>query len=68
MEWKYLIASIVFSITGIVILALAFWIFERTTPGTLWREIIEEHNVALAIIAAAFMISMAIIIGSAVQS
>jgi putative membrane protein len=68
MEWKYIIASIVYSVIGISILSISFWIFDKVTPGTLWRELIEEHNTALAIVAAAFMIAMAIIIGSAIHS
>ena len=68
MEWKYVIASLVYSLIGIMILGISFWIWEKITPGTLWREIIEEHNTALAILAAAYMISLALIIGSAIQS
>ncbi|NOS93476.1 MAG: DUF350 domain-containing protein [Cyclobacteriaceae bacterium] len=68
MEWKYILASIVYSVIGISILSISFWIFDKVTPGTLWRELIEEHNTALAIVAGAFMIAMAIIIGSAIHS
>jgi uncharacterized membrane protein YjfL (UPF0719 family) len=68
MELKYILASIVFSLIGIAILGICFWIFEKITPENLWKEIIEKQNVALAIISAAFMIAMAIIIGSAIHS
>ena len=68
MEWKYILASIVYSVIGISILSISFWIFDKVTPGTRWREFIEEHNTALAIVAGAFMIAMAIIIGSAIHS
>lgn len=68
MEWKYVLASAVFSLVGIVILGVCFWVFEKVTPENLWKEIIDEHNVALAIVAGAFMIAMAIIIGSAIHS
>ncbi|MFY8037308.1 MAG: DUF350 domain-containing protein [Cyclobacteriaceae bacterium] len=68
MEWKYILASIVYSVIGISILSISFWIFDKVTPGTLWRELIEEHNTALAVVAGAFIIAMAIIIGSAIHS
>lgn len=68
MEWKYVLASIVFSFVGIVILGICFWIFEKVTPENIWKEIIEKQNIALAIVSAAFMIAMAIIIGSAIHS
>ncbi|HTJ50863.1 MAG TPA: DUF350 domain-containing protein [Cyclobacteriaceae bacterium] len=68
MEWKYVIASIVYSCVGIAILGISFWIFEKVTPENLWKEIIDEHNVALAVVSAAFMLSIAIIIASAINS
>jgi putative membrane protein len=68
MELKYVWASIVFSFIGIVILGLAFWVVERITPENLWKEILEKNNIALAIMAGAFMIAMGIIIGSAIHS
>src|SRR5689334_950783 len=68
MEWKSVLASVVFSLVGIIVLGVCFWVFEKITPENLWKEIIEKHNVALAIVSGAFMIAMAIIIGAAVHS
>lgn len=68
MELKYIWASIVFSFIGIAILGLSFWFVERITPENLWKEILEKNNIALAIMAGAFMIAMGIIIGSAIHS
>lgn len=68
MELKYIFASVIFSFVGIVILGICFWIFEKITPENIWKEIIEKQNIALAIVSAAFMIAMAIIIGSAIHS
>ena len=47
MEWKYVLASVVFSLIGILILGVCFWFFEKITPENLWKEIIEKNNVAL---------------------
>lgn len=68
MEWKYVIASIVYSFIGIAILGISFWVFEKITPENVWKEIIDKQNVAIAIVSAAFMIAMAIIIASAIHS
>jgi uncharacterized membrane protein YjfL (UPF0719 family) len=68
MELKYFLASIIYSFLGITILGISFWIFDKITPGTLWKELIEDQNTALAIVFAAFMIAIAIIIGSAINS
>ncbi|MBL7840549.1 MAG: DUF350 domain-containing protein [Cyclobacteriaceae bacterium] len=67
MEWKYLIASLVYSLVGIVVLGVTFWIFEKITPENLWKEILEKQNLALAIVAAALMLSLSIIISSAIH-
>jgi putative membrane protein len=67
LNFKALAASVVYSVLGIVILMLSFYIFNKLTPGTLRREILEEHNTALAIIAAAFMLAVALIISAAIH-
>lgn len=65
---KYIIASIVYSVLGIIVLFIAFWVIERITPENLWKEILEKQNIALAIVASAFIIAIAIIISSAIHS
>ena len=65
---KYIIASIVYSFIGIVVLFISFWIIERVTPENLWKEILDKQNKALAIVFAAFIIAIAIIISSAIHS
>ena len=64
---KLIVASIVYSVLGILILVLSFFIFDKLTPKTLWKEIIDEHNTALAIVAGAFMLAVALIISSAIH-
>lgn len=68
MELKYILASLVYSLIGIAILGVSFWVFEKITPENVWKEIIEKQNVAIAIVSAAFMIAIAIIIASAIHS
>jgi putative membrane protein len=68
MEFKYILASIVYSLIGIGILGISFYIFEKVTPENVWKEIIEKQNVALAIVSAAFMIAISLIIAAAVHS
>jgi uncharacterized membrane protein YjfL (UPF0719 family) len=64
---QYLTAAVVYALIGIVILVVSFWVIERISPENLWKEIIEKQNKALAILAAAFMIAIAIIISSAIH-
>jgi putative membrane protein len=59
-------AAAIYAVLGIVLFALAFFAIERMTPGTLWRELIEEHNTALAIVVGAMAIGVSIIIAAAI--
>jgi putative membrane protein len=64
---KYIIASVLYSFIGILILVISFYIIEKLTPENIYREIVEKQNLALAIMAAAFIIALAIIISSAIH-
>ena len=59
-------AAAVYALLGIVLFVLAFFAIERMTPGTLWRELIDEHNTALAIVVGAMAIGVSIIIAAAI--
>ena len=63
-----IIASIVYSLLGIGILVAVFMLVEVLTPKhNIRREILEKNNIALAILAGFFMLSMALIIASAIH-
>jgi uncharacterized membrane protein YjfL (UPF0719 family) len=67
LKMKYVVASVVYSLIGVVVLLVCFIIIEKVSPQNLWREIIEKQNIALSIMAAAFMLAIAIIISSAIH-
>ena len=62
-----LLASIVYSVLGIGLLTVSFFLFDKLTPGTLRKEILEDQNTALAILGAAFMLAVALIISAAIH-
>jgi putative membrane protein len=62
-----LLNAVVFAILGIVIFALAFVIIDKMTPYHLWREVVQEKNVALAILVGAVTLGICIIIAAAVH-
>ncbi|HEY0030940.1 MAG TPA: DUF350 domain-containing protein [Bacteroidia bacterium] len=64
---QFLIPALVYSFLGIIILLVSFWIIDKMTPRDLWKEIIEKQNMAFAVLAAAFMIAIAMIISSAIH-
>ncbi|HEX8695125.1 MAG TPA: DUF350 domain-containing protein [Longimicrobium sp.] len=61
-----LLAAAVYALLGIVIFILALFAIDRMTPGTMWKEIIEEHNTALATLIGALAIGLSIIIAAAI--
>ncbi len=63
-----LINSVIYSLLGIGILVVCFLIFEVLTPKhNLRKEILENKNMALAVLAGFFMLAMSIIIASAIH-
>lgn len=63
----YVLNALVYALLGCVIFLIVFWTVERITPENVWKEILEKQNVALAIMAAGFMLAIALIIASAIH-
>jgi uncharacterized membrane protein YjfL (UPF0719 family) len=61
------LAAIVFAIIGVVLFVLAFMLFDKLTPGSLWKELIEDQNTAIGVLMGAVAIALAIIIAAAVH-
>jgi putative membrane protein len=61
------ISALVFTFIGIFVFVLAFIIMDKLTPYHLWKEIVQEHNMALAILVGAMSIGICIIIASAIH-
>jgi putative membrane protein len=59
--------ALLYSILGILIFILAFVIIDKVTPFHLWKEIVEDKNVALAVLIGAMSIGICIIIAAAVH-
>jgi uncharacterized membrane protein YjfL (UPF0719 family) len=59
--------SLVYTLIGIAIFWLAFVIIDKITPYDLWKELVEEKNVALAIVVGAMCLAIAIIVGAAIH-
>lgn len=66
--YQPVINSIIYSALGIAILVVAFLLVEVLTPRhNIRKEILENKNMALAVLAGCFMLSVAIIIASAIH-
>lgn len=67
LQLKYIVASVVYSLIGIIILVVSFYVIEKITPENTWKELVQNKNVAIAIVAAAYILAIAIIISSAIH-
>ena len=63
----YLLNAIVYAILGILIFVTVFFVMDKVTPYHLWKEIVQEHNMALAILIGAMSIGICIIIAAAIH-
>jgi uncharacterized membrane protein YjfL (UPF0719 family) len=59
--------SILFSLLGIFILLIGYYIIEKLTPENTWKEISSNNNIALAIVFASFIIGISMIISAAIH-
>lgn len=66
-HWIPIINSVLFSFLGITILLVGYFIIEKLTPEKTWKEIVENKNIALAIIFGAFIIGISMIISAAIH-
>ena len=66
-HWTPIINSVLFSFLGIIILLIGYFIIEKLTPEKTWKEIVENKNIALAIIFRAFIIGISMIISAAIH-
>jgi len=64
---KSLLAALVYSLLGIGVFGVAFVVIDLLTPYNLWKQLVEEKNLALAIVVAAMALSIAIIVASAIH-
>ena len=58
---------VAFALVGIVVAIAGYRLFDKFTPGDLHKEIIENKNVAVAIIAAAVILGVCIIVAAAIM-
>ncbi len=62
-----LLSSLFYSFIGVFIFWVSFLIIDKFTPYHLWKEIIEEKNIALAILVGGIAIGICIIVAAAIH-
>jgi len=61
------LAAILYTVLGVLLFVGGFFLFDRLTPGTLWKELIEDQNTALGVLMGCVAIALAIIIAAAIH-
>lgn len=64
---ELIVTTLIFTVTGLILFALAFWLMGKVTPFSIRKEIEEDHNVALGIVIAAVIIGIALIVSAAIH-
>jgi uncharacterized membrane protein YjfL (UPF0719 family) len=63
-----IVYMLLFAFVGIAVAVIGYKVFDKCTPGDLSREIIENKNVAAAIVAAAVILGVCLIVAAAMMS
>jgi putative membrane protein len=63
--WRMILDATILGVTGVVLLILGYYIWELVTPYNLRRELQDNKNLAVAVVAASFIIGMAIVVAAA---
>ncbi len=59
-----LLNGLLFALLGVVVFAIAFAILSKAAPFDLWKELVQERNIAVAILAGAVALGLAWIIAA----
>ena len=69
-EWlkpSVFIGSIVYALVGVLVFLICFIVVDKLTPYQLWNQLVEEKNVALAIVVGAIAIAIGLIVAAAIH-
>ena len=66
-DFKPFVNAMIFAVAGILLCVISFIIIDKLAPQNLWKEITENKNVAVAILAGCFFLGIALIVGMAIH-
>ena len=61
------LSTIIYTVFGVIVFGLAFFLMVKISPFSIRKEIEHDHNNAVAIIMAAVILGLAIIIAAALH-
>lgn len=63
---QVLLATILYTVFGVFVFALAFWVIVKMAPFSVRKEIEDDQNVALAVVVGSVILGLALIIAATV--
>ena len=66
-NWRDFVSSLLYSIIGVIVFCISFKILDKITPYDLWKQLVEEKNLALAIVVGAAALGICQIIAAAIH-
>lgn len=67
MEWTIIGLNFLYALGGLVLMWVAYKVFDILTPGIPFDEELKNGNIAIAIFCASLFISIALIIGGSLK-
>ena len=61
------VETLAFTLIGLLLFAIAFWIIVKVSPFSIRKEIEEDQNIALGIVIASVIIGIAMIVSAAIH-
>lgn len=62
-----LLSALVFSLLGIAMFGLAFWLIVKLSPFSIRKEIEQDQNVALGVLIGSVIIGISLIVAAAIH-
>ena len=67
MELKIIALNFLYAVLGVVLMFVAYRVFDYLTPGMDFRDELKKGNIAVGIFIAAIFIAIALVIGGALK-
>ena len=67
MNMSVFLNTLIYTIFGVIVFGISFWVMVKVSPFSVRQEIEGDHNTALAILMASVILGLAIIIAAALH-
>ena len=62
-----LLNAFLFSLLGVIVFGVSFFLADKFTPVNLWKELVDEKNVAVAIVSGSVAIAIGTVVAAAIH-